>query len=87
MKSNKPSEWVLYIISYSPQPEDNECVNVGLLVTSPKRAFITYDPKFPKLQSVGTKEDEAFLRFTFDSIQNMSNNPNEMLEKLENHNF
>ncbi len=83
MKSTNPSEWAYYIISYSPSPENNESANVGLLVSSEKRSYITYDENFPRLQSIGTNEDGSFLRFTFDSLLKKNISGQELLEKIK----
>ena len=82
MKSTNLSEWAYYIISYYPSPENNESANVGLLVSSEKRSYITYDENFPRLKSIGTNEDESFLRFTFESLLKKNINGQELLKNI-----
>lgn len=80
MNSHREDKWSFFLISYCPKPEYEEVVNVGLLVTGPGQGQIIYDENFPKLRSIGTKDDKVFLQFTFDSLQAMSEQPDRLLE-------
>lgn len=83
MNESEPNGWGFYVISYSPQLEENESVNVGLLFTGDNQVLLDYDKRFPKLEAIGTKEDELYLNFLFDSVNKNSKNPQMAVERFK----